>query len=398
MKTENHTDISRWVYREKIKMLLCNFRQSWLLSLLVGGLLCYLSAESGDLYIGVVWWLIFALLILLRLRLVMRFHRADIALHEYANWQQKFFLLTLVTGVAWGAGAILIGSTMDDVGRVFVLLILIGVSGGAIPMLGMDQKTMLAFQLPMVIPYVIWLASTFGRGLLLIFVIVLYLMTIVFAMKRLEKSVSINLGMRYRLEQRTEALQDANEKLQYLTQMDSLTQIYNRRYFEQVMDKEWKIARRDQVQLALLVIDIDCFKLYNDTYGHAAGDECLRQVARLLGQALHRPGDILARIGGEEFVALLPGIDLDGALVVAQTMQKSLLQAHVVHVASPVSDYVTVSIGICLAVPESDETWLGLFQAADKALYRAKSKGRNLVVSGEMEKLETEIERQSFAT
>lgn len=265
-------------------------------------------------------------------------------------------------------------------------------------MLGMDQKTMLAFQLPMVIPYSIWMASTFGRGLLLVFVVALYFLTVVVAMKRLEKSVSKSLGMRYRLEQRAEQLETANEKLEHLTQMDSLTQIYNRRYFEREMERNWKIARRDQERLALLMIDIDCFKLYNDTYGHAAGDECLRQVARLIGQALHRPGDILARIGGEEFIALLPGIDRDGAMMVAQAMQKKLKEAQLLHVASSVDDYVTVSIGVCIAMPESDETWLGLFQSADKALYKAKAKGRNLIVSGEMEKLEEQIKRQSFAT
>lgn len=388
MTAENKTEISRWVYREKVKMLYSNFRQSWLLSLLVAGLLCYLSAESGDLWIGIAWWLVFALLILLRLRLVMRFDQARIALDEYARWQMHFFWLTLLTGIAWGAGAILIGSTMDAVGHVFILMILVGVSGGAIPMLGMHQKIMLAFQLPMVIPYVLWMAPSFhGRGLLLVFVVMLYLLTIVFAMRRLETSVSETLTMRYRLEQRTEQLQDANIKLEHLVQIDSLTQLYNRRHFEYEMEKEWKKARRDEQSLALLVIDIDYFKLYNDTYGHAAGDECLRDVARLLGQSLHRPGDLLARIGGEEFVALLPGSERDGAMMVAQTMQTILQQAQIIHATSPVSDYVTVSIGICLTVPEVDDTSLGLFQAADKALYRAKTKGRNQIVAGEMEKL-----------
>lgn len=389
MQTEIHADISRWVYREKIKMLFDNFRQSWPLSLLVGGLLCYLSVEADKILIGVIWWLCFALLILLRLRLVLRFHNAQIELHEYDIWQKKFFRITLLTGIAWGAGAILIGDAMDTTGQVFILMILIGVSGGAIPMLGMLQRVMLAFQLPMVIPYVVWIAPDFqNRGLILVLITSMYLLTVMFAMKRLEKNVSATLTMRYRLEQRTEQLLDANEKLEHLTLEDSLTGIYNRRYFEREFEKAWRIARRDQARLALLMIDIDNFKNYNDSYGHAAGDACLREVARLIKQVLHRPGDIVARIGGEEFVTLLPGIDQEGALRVAQTIQSDLQAARLEHASSPVSQYVTVSIGICLTRPGGDETSLALFQAADKALYKAKTQGRNLIVIGEMEKLE----------
>ncbi|HEX5635791.1 MAG TPA: diguanylate cyclase, partial [Gammaproteobacteria bacterium] len=380
MQTEYHVDISRWVYREKIKMLFDNFRQSWPLSLLVGGLLCYLSVEAGAVLTGVIWWLLFAFLILLRLGLVIRFHRAQIELHEYEIWQQKFFIITLLTGIAWGAGAILISAEMDAAGQVFILMILIGVSGGAIPMLGVLQRVMLAFQLPMVIPYVLWIAPDFeNRGLLLMLVTGLYLVTVMFAMKRLEKSVTTSLTMRYRLEQRTEQLLDANEKLEHLTLEDSLTGIYNRRYFERELEKAWRIARRDQNKLALLMIDIDNFKNYNDTYGHAAGDECLRQVARLIQQVLHRPGDIVARIGGEEFVTLLPGIDEEGAMRVAQLIQAALQEKKLVHASSPVSQYVTVSIGIALTTPDEDVTSLGLFQAADKALYKAKAQGRNLI-------------------
>jgi len=389
MQTDFHTDISRWVYREKIKMLYGNFRQSWPMSLLVAGLFCYLAVEAGEILTGVIWWLVFACLILLRLRLVIRFHRAHIELNEYELWQQKFFRITLLTGIAWGAGAILISSAMDTTGQVFILMILIGVSGGAIPMLGMLQRVMLAFQLPMVIPYVAWIAPTFqGRGLLLILVTTLYLLTVIFAMKKLEKSIASTLTMQYRLEQRTEQLQDSNEKLEHLTQTDSLTQLYNRRYFERELEKAWRTARRDQTQLALLMIDIDNFKSYNDTCGHAAGDECLRQVARVIQQSLHRPGDIVARIGGEEFVVLLPGIDQSGAMVVAESIQSMLQQARLVHPSSPVSEYVTVSIGVSFTAPEGDDSSLGLFQAADKALYKAKAHGRNLIMAGEMEKIE----------
>lgn len=389
MTTKQSIEISRWVYREKVRMLYNNFRQSWILSLLVAGLLCYLAVDAGEYWLGITWWLGFAIIILCRLLLSMKFHRAQINLDEYPHWQRLFFWLTFLAAIGWSVGAILVAAVLDPVGQVFILMLLICVSGGAIPMLGMHQATMLAFQLTMVIPYVLWMApGMHGRGLLLVFVVGLYLLGIVLAMRRLEKSLAETLTMQYRLEQRTEELQDANVKLEHLAQVDALTQLYNRRYFEHEMEKEWKKARRESQSLALLVVDIDYFKLYNDTYGHAAGDECLRHVARLLSKTLHRPGDVLSRIGGEEFVALLPGIEAEGAMTVAKTMQALLQQAQLIHATSPVSDFVTISIGVALTTPEGDETSLGLFQAADKALYKAKSKGRNHIVTGEIEKME----------
>ena len=388
MQTEIDIDISSWVYREKIKMMFGNFRQSWMLSLLVAGLLAYLAMDAGEYPIGLGWWTVFAVLILARLYLVIRFHKATIALHEYERWQQQFFIITMLTGIAWGVGAILIGSRLDAVGQIFILMILVGVSGVAIAMLGMLQRVMLAFQLPMVIPYVVWIAPSFDdRGMVLIMVTVLYLLTVIFAMKLLEKNVSATLSMQYKLEQRTEQLQDAYDKLQHMVLEDSLTGIHNRRYFEHEIEKEWKVARRNQTALALLIIDIDYFKLYNDSCGHAAGDACLRQVAGLLKQAVQRPGDVMARIGGEEFIALLPGEDAAGAYKVAHAMQTILQQAEIVHPSSPVNAFVTVCIGYCVAIPEGDETWLGLFQAADKALYKAKTNGRNQIVAGAAEKL-----------
>jgi len=185
------------------------------------------------------------------------------------------------------------------------------------------------------------------------------------------------------LQESNQELQDENEKLEHMTLEDPLTQLYNRRYFEMHLEKEWRRAVREKLTLTLIVVDVDYFKLFNDTYGHAEGDECLKTIAEELKRSLHRPSDVIARIGGEEFVALLPEIDEQGALTVAKAMQDKLKKAAIVHATSPVSDYVTVSIGIASAVPGEGVTALGLFKAADKALYKAKTKGRNQLVVGE---------------
>jgi len=174
-----------------------------------------------------------------------------------------------------------------------------------------------------------------------------------------------------------EALQKANEKLQLLADSDSLTGIANRRHFDEYLQREWKRASRDKLYLSLVLCDIDCFKLYNDTYGHQAGDDCLKQVAGAIGRAVKRPADLVARYGGEEFGALLPNTDLDGALRVAESIHLEVRQLKIVHAKSSVSDYITLSAGIASTVPNHKQSPADLISAADKALYQAKERGRN---------------------
>ena len=141
-------EINQWVYREKIKMLYGNFRQSWVLSLMVSALLAYLSVDSGSFTIGFVWWMVFLFIIFLRHLLVRRFFKSEIPLDQYQTWCERFFWMAMLSGIAWGVGGFLIGTELDQAGHVFVLLILIGVSGGSIPLLGMHMPTLLAFQVP----------------------------------------------------------------------------------------------------------------------------------------------------------------------------------------------------------------------------------------------------------
>ncbi len=381
-------EINQWVYREKIKMLYGNFQQSWMLSLMVSALLAYLSTESGSFAIGVGWWLAFSFIILLRYLLVQKFCKSDIPLDMYQTWCKRFFGLAMLSGIAWGVGGFIIGSELDQVGHVFVLLILIGVSGGSIPLLGMHLPTMLAFQVPTVVPYMVWVAFHLeNKGAVLVFISILFMLSATFAMKRLGKNVFETLRMKYEMEHMAEQLKFSNEKLEQLSLLDSLTQLNNRRYFDMQMDKEWKRAQRHQEVITLLMIDIDYFKLYNDHYGHSAGDKCLRTVASVLKSALHRPTDIMARFGGEEFVALLPGVDQPGAEKIARVMKTLLWQAAIAHEASPVSDYVTMSIGIASVVPEPDTAPLCLLKSADKALYQAKAEGRDRIVVCQFERL-----------
>ncbi|MFH1034901.1 MAG: diguanylate cyclase [Pseudomonadota bacterium] len=174
-------------------------------------------------------------------------------------------------------------------------------------------------------------------------------------------------------------LQNAQDELQRLSFVDGLTGVANRRFFDQQMAQEWRRAVREQSSLALIMVDIDQFKLFNDTYGHLAGDDCLRRVAQALAQGLRRPGDFLARYGGEEFVAVLPGTGQEGAWALAELMRRQVEELAIAHASSTVAPWVTVSLGVATRLPVNHDDPQEVLASADAALYQAKQAGRNRV-------------------
>jgi diguanylate cyclase (GGDEF)-like protein/PAS domain S-box-containing protein len=176
-------------------------------------------------------------------------------------------------------------------------------------------------------------------------------------------------------------LQLVNAELNRLATVDGLTQIANRRSFDQALDLEWQRARRQQKLLSLILCDIDYFKPYNDNYGHLAGDDCLRHVAQVLGTAVRRSGDLAARYGGEEFVLLLPDTSLEGALQVIEYIQTTLADRSLPHAYSEVSPVLTLSFGLVCHCPSVKEhSPRELVHRADLALYEAKAQGRDRYV------------------
>ena len=179
--------------------------------------------------------------------------------------------------------------------------------------------------------------------------------------------------------QRTEELRLANENLARLSFADALTGLANRRCFDETLDKEWRRASRLQIPLAVVMADVDEFKLYNDALGHPEGDRCLAAVAEVLRKSLGRAGDLAARYGGEEFVVLIPGADQVAALAVAEGMRAACQARAIAHPASPVGPCVTLSLGVASCVPSDQTSGAWLVAQADAALYRAKQEGRNRV-------------------
>lgn len=163
---------------------------------------------------------------------------------------------------------------------------------------------------------------------------------------------------------------------------DGLTHIANRRYFDVRLEAEWQRCNRSGSTLALLMIDIDFFKSFNDRYGHPTGDDCLRRVAAALTANLHRPFDLAARYGGEEFVCLLPDTDLAGATAIAEKLELAVRQLGIEHLDSDVAQVITVSVGAAASRPDQSNTSALLIQQADVQLYQAKQQGRGRVCAG----------------
>ncbi|BAI80681.1 conserved hypothetical protein [Deferribacter desulfuricans SSM1] len=179
------------------------------------------------------------------------------------------------------------------------------------------------------------------------------------------------------LEKEKEKLEKSNVKLSEMVHLDGLTGIGNKRYLLENLEKLWQL-HKDQNIISVLMIDVDFFKNYNDTYGHIAGDECLKKISSTIMEVVRSEKDIVGRFGGEEFMVILPYADEVTAFKIAERIRKKIEQLKIEHISSKVSNVVTVSIGLATTIPHNDN-YEKLVECADKALYTAKNLGRNRV-------------------
>jgi diguanylate cyclase (GGDEF)-like protein len=175
------------------------------------------------------------------------------------------------------------------------------------------------------------------------------------------------------------ALEESNRKLEVLSTTDSLTGIANRRCFDETLTQEYARQARSGTELSLIMLDIDHFKLFNDYYGHVAGDECLRQIGRVMADCAARVADLPARYGGEEFICILPETDSDGAVGIAEKIRMSIQNLCIPHKESPVAKVITASLGVVTVTCSIGGSVVDIISQADAQLYRAKSDGRNRV-------------------
>ncbi|HZG39789.1 MAG TPA: diguanylate cyclase, partial [Nodosilinea sp.] len=196
---------------------------------------------------------------------------------------------------------------------------------------------------------------------------------------RLLQNLATQVGIAIQQAKLHRELTLANQRLKRMAYLDGLTQVANRRRFEQYLDQEWRRMSREKGCISIIMADIDSFKGFNDHYGHQAGDNCLRLVARILTRAAKRPGDLVARYGGEEFVIVLPNTDIKGAETVAEEIRLLVRHQRIRHEGSVVDKVVTMSLGVASTLPAIDASPASLIKLADDALYLAKNQGRDQV-------------------
>lgn len=215
------------------------------------------------------------------------------------------------------------------------------------------------------------------------------LLAVLFALRawRLRSELDATRRQQRELSQRLEASAIESRRL---SAVDALSGLANRRMFDEILQKEWSRAARSKQPLAVIMADIDRFKAHNDTYGHQAGDECIRRVAAVLKGTLRRPADLAARYGGEEFAVILPGADIAGAAAVGERVRAGVEALRLPHVNNVVGHDVTISLGVAVVVPDIRVSPATLVAAADEALYKAKAVGRNQVIVADTTERESE--------
>jgi diguanylate cyclase (GGDEF)-like protein/PAS domain S-box-containing protein len=203
---------------------------------------------------------------------------------------------------------------------------------------------------------------------------------VVHVLRNAEGEVEALVGFMFDISERKkteEQLLSLQKQLEEYSYKDGLTGVANRRMFDRVLASEWPSAQRSGQPLSLVLLDIDCFKQYNDHYGHIQGDDCLKSVGQILQGALSRPRDFVARFGGEEFVLILPETDLEAAVQVAERCRRRVREQCIPHEKSAVATLLTISLGVGSLIPTLDDTPLPFIEAVDRLLYQAKQNGRN---------------------
>ncbi len=291
---------------------------------------------------------------------------------------------TFVMGLGWGGAWIFFIPQVEVLYAVMASVWIMGLAAAAVVAYSAQWSAMLAFFLPVTVPGFIQLmlygqTTTMALGLGILLAVSVFMRSMLIINRYMLHAIESKLDLETEIQERKKVEQELLEQ----SLKDRLTGLSNRRHFDEVLDQELRRAERLNYPLTLILIDLDYFKNYNDTYGHLKGDACLRDIARVLQEAVKRPGDIAARYGGEEFALVLPNTSVANAVLVAERVQKRVSERRIEHkgTAIPGESFVTCSVGIYTTKPGTHETEATIIQQADEALYQAKTEGRNRIVT-----------------
>ncbi len=298
---------------------------------------------------------------------------------DYASLEYEFFIGCTISAIVWSMGLVAFLSVTDGLYHTILYTFSLFFISQNVLFLAASKKCFYGLLAPVALVLIVVLLVTSGSIAtsieVLFCVFLLWILNNAFNTqhKRILQATADKLSKR----QLTEDLKQANEELRHTAIKDGLTGIANRRHLDNYLATCWRRCWRAKIPLSLILLDIDFFKRYNDSLGHLQGDECLKEVAKVLAGVILREDDLAARYGGEEFVILLPSTDNKGAVGVANRVQSGLAELNIPHPDSLVSHRVTASIGVCTLLPNPSQQPNELILKADQALYQAKGQGRN---------------------
>ncbi len=364
---------------EKIKarhleLLYSHLSVSVLTGIVAGSFITIMLWDEVDHVLFSIWLAFFAILLIYRLLILLFFTRSNDTSSHLNLWDNLNFAGMLMTGLIWGSLTFFYSSLWPPELQISLWVLLIALMSGASASISVVLKYYLAYCAPIMLfsLYVQYVDKSY------------YLMAIFFFYSLLLSMTARNFRKQnnFIIEQQIKLI-DANNKLEALATKDALTNLPNRRAFENLFRNEWERHLRSKKHLSLMMLDVDYFKNYNDHYGHSKGDECLRSIANIIQKSLLRPSDVAARYGGEEFIIILPETSKEGALEVAERIHYNLKVMNIPHEYPRPDSRLTVSIGIATLIPESGKNSKVLQLLADRELYKAKANGRNCTSSEE---------------
>jgi len=379
-EAEQSTHLTKAVYAEQIKLLYSCSIYRPALHIISAIVVILIVLDSVPLAYITAWVLTLAALNIYR---IIDISRTQKIIDKIDNWRplhKRFVLFAASLGLIYGLSFTFIFTQLTLINQIYILCLVSTLVPAGIVSFASDRYSFYAYFYSLCIPLLVHILLMAKPPYINIGICAILFITIIRQLFLWNHNVIKNsIQLKLKNDELLESLQKTNIQLQQQNIIDDLTKIANRRHFDETLEKEWLRAKRLRTSLALLMIDIDFFKQYNDTFGHLKGDECLKQIATVLNNNLNRPGDFVARYGGEEFCILIPETDLDGAIIFAEKVHSAIIELKIDNPGSEVSKYLTISIGIAAIVPKHDDSYMDLVYTSDKALYKAKADGRNII-------------------
>jgi len=379
-EAEQSSNLSKAVYAEQVKLLYSCSIYRPALHIISAIVVILIVLDSVPLAYITAWVLTLAALNIYR---IIDISRTQKIIDKIDNWRplhKRFVLFAASLGLIYGLSFTFIFTQLTLINQIYILCLVSTLVPAGIVSFASDRYSFYAYFYSLCIPLLVHILLMAKPPYINIGICAILFIAIIRQLFLWNHNVIKNsIQLKLKNDELLESLQKTNIQLQQQNIIDDLTKIANRRHFDETLEKEWLRAKRLRTSLALLMIDIDFFKQYNDTFGHLKGDECLKQIATVLNNNLNRPGDFVARYGGEEFCILIPETDLDGAIIFAEKVHSAIIELKIDNPGSEVSKYLTISIGIAAIVPNHDDSYMDLVYTSDKALYKAKADGRNII-------------------